>query len=80
LATHRVGIVTSCHPTKELLIFQLYELSVLMWDVCKISQVYAEYDLTPFSHITDEIINMQVRIKHVLELRPGIHYEGQDGV
>jgi hypothetical protein len=74
------NIVTSCYPTKELLIIQLYELSVLMWDVCKIAQVYAEYDLIPFIHMTDEIINMQVHIKHVLELRPGIHYVGWDGV
>ena len=50
------------------------------WDVCKIAQVYAEYDLIPFIHMTDEIINMQFHIQHVLELRPGIHYVGQDGV
>jgi len=80
LATQRVGIVTTCHPTTELLIIQLYELSVLMWDMCKISQVYAEYDLIPFIHTTDEIINMYVHIKHILELRPGINYVGKDGV
>jgi hypothetical protein len=78
--TYRVGIVTTCHATTELLIIQLYELSVLMWDVCKIAQVHAEYDLIPFIRMTDEIINMQVHTKHVLELRPGIHYVEQDGV
>ena len=51
-----------------------------MWDVCKIAQVYAEYDLIPFIHMTDEIVNMHVHIKHVLELRPGIHYVRQGRV
>lgn len=78
--TRRVGIVTTCHPTTELLIIQLYELSVLMWDVSKIAQVYAEYDLIPFIRMTDEIINMQVHIQHILELRLEIHYMGQDRV
>ena len=77
---HRVGIVTTCHPTTELLIIQLYESSVLMCDVSKIAEVYAEYDLIPFARMTDGIINMQVHMQHVLELRPGIHYTGQDRV
>ena len=51
-----------------------------MWDVSKIAQVYAEYDLIPFIRMTDEIINMQVHIQHILELRLEIHYMGQDRV